>query len=195
MESHDPLELFHDYWKTARQKNDPVADSLSLATVDDQNKPHVRTVLLKTFRDGQIGFVTKAGGKKIAHIAHCSDVECCLSWPTLSLQVRMRCTTTEMENSILDYLWSLRPRDAKIVYHLGFYQSAAIASYQLLEKKFQELKNKLKGKKDIPRSKFYLGFILHPYAIEFLYHNKSRLNKRELYEKKGEVWVKTILTP
>jgi len=101
----------------------------------------------------------------------------------------------QMESTILDYLWSLRLRDAKIVYHLGFQQSVVIPSYQFLERKFHELKDKLKGQKDIPRSKYYIGYVLHPYAIEFLHHKKSRLNERELYEKQGELWLKTILAP
>ena len=195
MESNDPLKLFHHYWEEAKKLDDPDADSVSLATVDAKNRPHVRTVLLKTFRKGEIGFVTREGGEKIAQIKHCNDVECCLAWSTLSLQVRLRCTADEMENAILEYLWSLRTRDAKIVYHLGFHQSVVVPSYQFLEKKFHELKERLKGKKDIPLSKLYTGYILHPYSIEFLHHKKSRLNKRERYEKKGEVWTKQILAP
>ncbi|MBI5300104.1 MAG: hypothetical protein HY877_07440, partial [Deltaproteobacteria bacterium] len=100
MESNDPLKLFHHYWEEAKKLKDPDADSVSLATVDAKNRPHVRTVLLKTFRKGvrerseregeaptalplegalpapAIGFVTREGGEKIAQIKHCNDVEC-----------------------------------------------------------------------------------------------------------------------
>lgn len=191
----NPIQQFQDYWRQAHRKKDPVADSVALATVDAQGKPHVRTVLLKTFKEAEIGFVTRIGGEKIGHIQHLNDVECCLSWPTLSLQVRMRCTTTEMEGGILNMLWSLRPRDAKIMYHLGLKQSVVIPSYQFLVSQFNAMKAKWKGEKEIPRSKFYIGYVLHPYQIEFLHHKLSRLNRRELHEKTEKGWTHTTLAP
>lgn len=191
----EPLKLFHHYWKQAQEKNDPVGDAIGLATVDNRGRPHVRTVLLKTFRYGEIGFVTRAGGKKIDHINHCNDVEFSIFWPTLSLQVRMRCAVEEMDEGLLDLLWSLRARDAKIMYHMGFHQSVIVPSYQFLVGKFKEMQGRWKGEKNIPRAKFYVGYVFHPYEVEFLHQKKSRLNERYLYEKKKESWVKTVLAP
>ena len=195
MASPDPIQLFLRYWKEAREKADPVADALSLATADAAGHPHVRTVLLKQVPDGRFGFVSRVGGKKHEHIAHQNDIECCTHWPTLNLQVRLRCKTETMDKESLGYFWSLRPRDAQIVYSMDFRQSEEISSFQNLTEQFEKIKKQFQKIKAIPLSKFYVGYFLKPYSIEFLYPQKSRLNQRQLYILEDGQWLQKFLAP
>ncbi len=191
----NPIQEFLKQWQEAREKKDPVADSLSLATADADGCPHVRTVLLKQTPDGRFGFVSRLGGKKHEHIAHRNDIECCTYWPTLGLQVRLRCKTEKMDAASLGYFWNLRPREAQIVYSLDFKQSREIDSFHTLERLFEKAKTQFQKIKAIPLSKFYIGYFLQPYEVEFLHVQRNRLNQRELYVLEDDQWQKKILTP
>ena len=191
----DPVQEFKKHWQQALDQKDPVADALYLATVDADGKPHVRTVLLKQVPDGRFGFVTKQGGEKNNHLARCNDVECCTNWPTLGLQVRLRATTEKMDKVSLGFLWQLRPRDAQIVYSMELEQSQKVESFEFLEGLFARLQQQFQKVKAIPLSKFYLGYFLRPYQIEFLWHQQSRLNRRELYRLEKKIWQHSTLTP
>lgn len=191
----NPIQNFLNLWKKAQEKKDPVADAIYLATVDTEGKPYVRTVLLKKLSGDRIGFVSRLGGRKNNHLSHQNDLEFCVNWSTLGLQVRLRCTTAPLNREDRDHLWSLRPRDAQIVYHMGLNQSSEIPSYDWLVNQFESLKEKWRDLKDIVLSKEYIGYELHPYAIEFLSHNITRLNRRDLYEKQGKTWIHKTLAP
>ena len=191
----NPIDQIIQFWKEAREKKDPALDSMYLATVDAEGRPYVRTVLLKQVPDGRFGFVSRLGGKKHEHIAHKNDVECCLHWSTLCLQVRLRCTTEKMDSASLGYFWQLRPREAQIVYSMDFEQSQEIESFSLLEQLFKKAEKQFQKLKSIPLSKFYTGYFLKPYQIEFLWHQQSRLNRRELYKNEEGTWVCSTLTP
>ena len=192
---YSPLKQFNLYWNLARRKKDLVADNLYLATIDSKNNPHVRTVLIKTVDKNGIGFVTQSLGPKIAQLKKTAIVECCVAWPKLHLQVRLRGGVKPMPKKLLKHFWNNRPRDAKLLYSLGLPQSSPIPSYEYLLHQVSALAVKWRRKKKIPLSPYYTGFVIDPKTIEFLHHNPSRLNKREFFEKTSKGWTRTCLAP
>lgn len=190
----NPINEFQKFWNLAHKKKEATADYLSLATVDAKGKPHVRTVLIKAIDKNGVSFVTQALGPKVKQMK-LSRVECCVAWPKLHLQVRLSGKVKPMPKKFLKILWGLRPREAQILYSLGIAQSSPIPSYEFLLNRVTGLAVQWRRKKKIPLSPYYVGFIVEPKTIEFLNHNPSRLNRRELYQKTSRGWRKTFLAP
>lgn len=191
----NPLLQLSRLWRQARRAADATADYLLLATVDGRGRPHVRTVLIKTLDRFGLGFVTNKTGPKVWQFRHFKTVEGCMVWPKRTLQVRVSGAIRPMPKRKVQKLWENRPREAKILYHLGLKQSSPIPSYNYLLKSVAALSQKWAGKKRIPLAPNYVGFVLQPHLIEFLHHNPTRLNKRELYRKTGRGWTRQILAP
>lgn len=191
----NPLLQLRRLWLQSHRAKDPTADYFLLASVDRQKRPHVRTVLVKTLDQNGIGFVTNKTGPKNEQFRLSSTVEGCIIWPSLTLQVRVGGKIGPMSKAIVKKLWDKRPREAKILYHLGLRQSSKIPSYSFLLKNVAKLQKKWRNKKVIPPAPNYIGYLLKPNTIEFLHHHPSRLNRRELYEKTARGWRKTILAP
>lgn len=190
----NPIGSLRRHWHQARRLKDATADYLLLATVD-RRQPRVRTVLIKTLDRRGIGFVTNKTGPKVWQFEHVKTVEGCIVWPKLTLQARVSGIIRPMPKKIVQKLWTLRPRKAQMLYHLGLKQSSPIPSYDYLLKSVGRLAKKWAMKKQIPPAPNYVGFILEPNQIEFLHHNPSRLNKRELFRKKKGRWIPCILAP
>lgn len=191
----NPLRQFRRLWLQSHRAKESTADYFLLASVDRQKKPHVRTVLIKTLDQNGIGFVTNRTGPKNEQFRLSSTVEGCIVWPSLALQIRVSGKIRPMPKTIIKKLWDKRPREAKILYHLGLKQSSKIPSYSFLLKSVATLQKKWRDKKTIPPAPNYIGYVLQPKAVEFLHHHPSRLNKRELYEKTARGWHKIILAP
>ncbi|MDO8494039.1 MAG: pyridoxamine 5'-phosphate oxidase family protein [Deltaproteobacteria bacterium] len=195
MTKQSPILKAVSYWEHAHKNRDKTADYLLLATVDAKKRPHVRSVLIKTFDEKGIGFVTNKTGPKVQQFKKNKMVEGCIIWPTLCMQVRIAGTLRPMAKKQIDFFWSKRDRQAQILYSLGLPQSSEIPSYAYLLEEVRKLGEKWKDKKVIPTAPNYVGFILAPKTIEFLHHNISRLNQREFFTKTKQGWKLSFLAP
>ncbi|MBI2342890.1 MAG: pyridoxal 5'-phosphate synthase [Deltaproteobacteria bacterium] len=190
-----PLEQTATYWKEARKKKDAAAETMALATVDGEGIPAVRTVLVKGIDVRGFHFVTRARSPKVAHIAAQPLVELCIHWASLKVQIRSRGRVHPMPDDEVESLWRPRPRDAQLLYHLEFAQSALIPSTHYLLQQLADARRRWRGEKVIPRSPWYVGYIIEPLWIEFLYHSLIRLNRRERHTWDGRAWIVTYLAP
>lgn len=190
----NPVSAFKKFWCEARRRQDPCADYIALAT-SAKGKPQVRTVLLKTLDRQGAGFVTQSLGPKGRLLRKNPFVSGCIVWPTLSLQVRFTGRTKPMSRSVLEKLWKNRPREAKLLYHLGIPQSSRIPSFAHLLKEISKLEKVWRGKKRIPLSPHYVGFIIGMETVEFFHHHPARLNRREFFRKTSKGWVESCLAP
>ncbi len=192
---YSPLKQFNLYWKEALRKKEPNAEYLYFATADRKKRPHVRTVLIKTVDKKGVGFVTQSLGPKTGQMRQSKYVEACVNWPKMKMQIRLGGKVAPMSNSVVKKLWKKRPREAQLLYSLGIPQSSPIPSYEYLLRRLSALAVQWRGKRKIPLSKYYVGFVIEPEMIEFLHHSQARLNLREHYRKTSKGWMKTILAP
>jgi len=191
----NPIEQLQIFWQKARRTKEPSADGLYLATVDETGRPHVRTVLVKSIGPEGIGFVTNATGPKAAQIKAHPYVEACIHWTKMEMQIRVAGEVVPMPVSELEALWKIRPREAQILYGLGISQSSVIPSYGFLIKQVLKKAKEWASLKAPPRAPNYIGFLIVPHRIEFLYYHSTRLSERHLFEKTSTGWKKTILAP
>ncbi len=190
----EPFSLFERWMQQAcdAQLVDPTA--MVVATVDSQQRPFQRIVLLKRFDDQGFVFFTNLGSRKAQQIEHNSAVSLLFPWHPLERQVAVSGHATKLSTAeVLKYFLS-RPKDSQIAAWVS-QQSSKISARQVLEAKFLEMKNKF-AQGDVPVPSFWGGFRVVPDSIEFWQGGEKRLHDRFLYSREAEQgWTIDRLAP
>ena len=175
----DPILQFEDWFRYACETVPMDPNAVSIATVDEDNKPSTRTVLLKYFDERGFVFFTNFGSKKSEHIASNPHVALLFFWSEAARQVKIRGTAEKIPTSeTLKYFVS-RPRGSQIGAWVSA-QSSVISSRSLLETEFQKIKKKFKNK-EVPLPSFWGGYRVVPSEVEFWQGRRNRLHDRFLY--------------
>jgi len=180
----DPIIQFEDWFRYACETVPMDPNAVSISTVDSQNMPSSRTVLLKYFDANGFVFFTNFESKKAEHIEANPNVALLFFWSDAARQVKIRGTAERIPASeTLKYFVS-RPRGSQIGAWVST-QSSVISSRSLLEAKFQEIKKKFKNK-DVPLPSFWGGYRVVPYEIEFWQGRRNRLHDRFQYTRRQD---------
>lgn len=192
--SDNPIVQFADWFRYACETVPMDPNALSIATVDDQNRPSSRTVLLKYFDDRGFVFFTNYESDKAVHIDANPNVALLFFWSDAARQVKIRGRAERISaKETLKYFMS-RPRGSQIGAWVSA-QSSVISSRSLLEIKFQEIKQKF-SKKEIPLPSFWGGYRVVPDEIEFWQGRRNRLHDRFQYTKQDDgSWTIARLAP
>ncbi len=175
----DPIVQFEDWFRYACETVAMDPNAFSISTVDSQNRPSSRTVLLKYFDETGFVFFTNFESKKSEHIATNPHVALLFFWSDAARQVKIRGTAEKIPMSeTLKYFVS-RPRGSQIGAWVSA-QSSVISSRSLLETEFQKLKKKFKNK-EVPLPSFWGGYRVVPYEVEFWQGRRNRLHDRFRY--------------
>ena len=190
----DPVVQFEDWFRYACETVPMDPNAVSLATVDGQNRPSSRTVLLKYFDERGFVFFTNYDSKKATQIEANPNVALLFFWSDAARQVKIRGKAARIPSSeTLKYFMS-RPRGSQIGAWVSA-QSSIISSRSLLESKFQEMKKKF-SKKEIPLPSFWGGYRVVPHEIEFWQGRRNRLHDRFQYTKQDDgSWTIERLAP
>ena len=194
MDSDNPLELFKIWMSEAEKKeiNDP--NALSLATVDKNNQPHVRMILLKGFSEKGFVFYTNLNSPKSHDIKINPRAEMCFHWKSLQRQVRIFGSMTQVSDIEADAYFNSRPYESRIGAWASN-QSKAMSKREDFLKKIDEVKNKYRDVNNVPRPKNWSGWCLSPLSFEFWLGDKFRIHERLKYNKVSENWKKEIIYP
>jgi len=192
--SDDPVAQFEDWFRYACETVPMDPNAVSLSTVDAQNRPFSRTVLLKYFDEKGFVFFTNYDSKKAVHIETNPNVALLFFWSDAARQVKIRGKAVRIPTSeTLKYFVS-RPRGSQIGAWVSA-QSSVISSRALLENKFQEMKEKFSNKK-IPLPSFWGGYRVVPEEVEFWQGRRNRLHDRFQYTKQDDgSWLIERLAP
>ncbi|MBT8103955.1 MAG: pyridoxamine 5'-phosphate oxidase [Gammaproteobacteria bacterium] len=190
----DPVVQFEDWFSYACETVPMDPNAFSIATVDKQNRPSSRTVLLKYFDEKGFVFFTNFESKKAGHIERNPNVAMLFFWSDAARQVKIRGVAEKIPTSeTLKYFVS-RPRGSQIGAWVSA-QSSVISSRSLLETEFQKLKTKFKNK-EVPLPSFWGGYRVVPYEIEFWQGRRNRLHDRFQYTKQDDgSWTIERLAP
>lgn len=175
----DPIVQFEDWFRYACETVPMDPNAVSISTVDGQNQPSSRTVLLKYFDEKGFVFFTNFASKKAEHIETNPNVALLFFWSGAARQVKIRGTAEKIPTSETLKYFVARPRGSQIGAWVSA-QSSVISSRSLLETEFQKLKNKFKNK-EVPLPSFWGGYRVVPYEIEFWQGRRNRLHDRFQY--------------
>jgi pyridoxamine 5'-phosphate oxidase len=191
----EPFALFHAWFAEARETEQaPVeANAMTLATVDDQGRPHCRVLLLKGLDTQGFTFFTNYDSAKGQQLAARPFAAMTFFWPTLERQVRIEGRVVKVTPEESDAYFQVRPLGSR----LGAWaspQSRVIADRAELEGLIQQTEQRfLDTQPHCPDH--WGGYRLLPERIEFWQGRSSRLHDRLNYRLAEGNWVRERLAP
>lgn len=190
----DPIVQFERWFSDACGPDRMDPNAMTLSTVDADNRPASRTVLLKYFDDRGFVFFTNLESRKASHIAANANVALLFFWRELGRQISIRGTAAKIPSAETLKYFATRPRGSQIGAWVSS-QSSIISARSLLEAKFEELKQKFRDG-DVPLPSFWGGYRVAPLEIEFWQGRENRLHDRFLYTRQdNDRWRIDRLAP
>ena len=190
----DPIVQFERWFSDACGPDRMDPNAMTLSTVDADNRPASRTVLLKYFDDRGFVFFTNLESSKASHIAANASVALLFFWRELGRQISIRGTAAKIPSAETLKYFATRPRGSQIGAWVSS-QSSIISARSPLEAKFEELKQKFRDG-EIPLPSFWGGYRVAPLEIEFWQGRENRLHDRFLYTRQdNDRWRIDRLAP
>ena len=190
----EPIALFHQWFSDAvKTEQAPVeANAMTLATVDQEGRPHCRVLLLKGLDAQGFTFFTNYESQKGKDLAIRPQAALLFHWHELERQVRIKGVVERVSPAESDEYFHSRPAASRI----GAWaspQSAEIPNREFLEEAEKRFAADFGDKP--PRPDHWGGYRLHPTEIEFWQGRPSRLHDRIHYQLDGAHWRIARLAP
>lgn len=190
----DPAEQFGRWYREAELAV-PLAEAMTLATVDADGAPDARMVLLKGHGSDGFRFFTNYESAKGKQIAADPRAALVVYWREQDRQVRVRGRLERLPAPESDAYFATRLRESR----LGAWaspQSQPLPGREALEERLAEVEARWEGEGEIPRPDHWGGFLLRPATVEFWQGQRARLHDRFLYSReRGGGWRVERLAP
>lgn len=178
----DPLDQFAEWFALAVGEV-PLAEAMTLATVDEAGTPDARMVLLKGHGPDGFRFFTNLESAKAAQLDAVRRGALVVYWRELDRQVRARGAVERLGDRQSDEYFATRPRQAQV----GAWaspQSTPIGSRDQLDALVDEQVIRFEGE-SVPRPGHWGGYRLIPELVEFWQGQTGRLHDRFRYRRGG----------
>jgi pyridoxamine 5'-phosphate oxidase len=181
----NPIAQFAAWWELA-EREVPLCDAMTLATVDAEGAPDARMVLLKGFGADGFRFFTNRESAKAEQIAAAERAALVIYWREVDRQVRVRGTVEPLSDAESDAYFVTRPRDSQ----LGAWaspQSRPLRDRAELDALLEEVTERF-GEDDVPRPPHWGGYLVRHEEVEFWQGQVARMHDRFRYTREGEGW-------
>lgn len=189
----DPMVQFKHWFEDVlkNEKNDPTA--MVLSTVDKNDYPDSRVVLLKGLQEGNFIFYSNYKSTKAEQISNKPYAALNFYWPQMARQVRIRGRVKRVDEKQSDLYFSSRPIKSQFS-AIASPQSHEIPDRDTLEKVLNDLLQN-QGQGPIVRPEFWGGYMIIPDEIEFWQGRDNRLHDRIHYYREKQQWRHHRLAP
>lgn len=190
----NPIDQFEYWFKDAMKSEGSEVNACTLSTLDENNCPDGRIVLLKFFAEDGFTFYTNYESKKAQQLAKHPFASLTFYWRTRERQVRVKGRVEKVPAEISDAYYNERPEGSRI----GAWaspQSQEIPDRAYLQQRVDEVKKQFEGE-ELKRPDFWGGYILIPTEVEFWQGRPSRLHDRIVYSiDENGAWATKRLAP
>jgi pyridoxamine 5'-phosphate oxidase len=190
----NPIIKFQQWWQEALA-NSPLnqKSAVCVSTIDEHGFPSARFVDLKSANETGFTFCTYIDSAKGKHLRRNPNTAITIWWDHVSYQVRIVGVAELIEEAEAERIWKTRNRSAQLT-TTAFEQSQILANEEQLNSRLAQATSEF-AEQEIPKPEHWGGYCVKPVSIEFLTFRESRLHLRELYERKGDSWIKHLLQP
>ncbi|HET9646664.1 MAG TPA: pyridoxamine 5'-phosphate oxidase [Microlunatus sp.] len=193
----DPLILFATWLADAFAAKEagvlPEPTAMVVCTVDSDQRPSSRTVLLKEADTRGFVFFTNYDSRKGRELAANPATALLFGWYPLQRQVRVEGPATPVDRAESEAYFATRPRGSQ----LGAWasaQSSEVSSAEALEQSYRRAEERF-GDGEVPCPPQWGGYRVRAETVEFWQGQPSRMHDRLSYRRSGEAWTITRLAP
>ena len=191
--SQEPYLEIKYFLEQARDKDLRDWNGMTVSTVDEEQRPSSRVVLLKKFTDDGLFFYTNYKSKKGKDISKNNNVSVNFWWRELQVQIRVSGLISEASRSESEEYFNSRPKGSRISAIVSK-QSEEIESFESFQKTVEEAINNL-DEKDIKLPDHCGMYKIMPSQIEIWKEGEFRRHERTLFKLEGKKWIKSYLSP
>jgi pyridoxamine 5'-phosphate oxidase len=173
---------------------EPTAMVLTTIASDPADRPHARTVLLKSHNDEGFTFYTNRTSRKGRDLAANSRACVLFPWYGLGRQVIAEGAVTPLTTEESEPYFHSRARGSQVGAWASR-QSTVLASRAVLEDRYTELLERWPEGTEVPMPDFWGGYRLEPDRVEFWQSRPSRLHDRFCYQLVTGCWNINRLSP
>jgi pyridoxamine 5'-phosphate oxidase len=191
----DPLTLLADDRRRARVAGDPWANLCVLATIDAQQIPQARVVVLRDIEQRFALFINGTS-PKYAQLDLSRQHAILVYLASLGVQYRLTVSFEPVPTTLVRKSWLDRPRIPKVMdwlYDQFQPQSSVVPSRDHLVERYKVIDAQLAPNVEAPAGA--LGFYLVAEYIERLELASDRIHARTSYRRDGALWHTTELIP
>jgi len=177
----NPLELFQKWFFEVDASNTiDEANAMTISTLGKDGYPKSRVVLLKRYTYEGFIFYTNYLSEKGRAIEANPNV--CLSffWHQAERQIIIKGTAEKISENLSDGYFETRPKGSQLSAIVS-QQSEIVKDRAYLDQKLKELELEYEGK-EVPRPKYWGGYLVRPIEIEFWQGRANRLHDRIRYQ-------------
>lgn len=199
MSTEDPLEEVAAARDAARDRDDPMANLGTLATVDATGQPWARTLAVRAVNAEGVVLSASSLSPKWAQLTHEPRAELVLYFGSLGRQFRLQGRIEARTGSLRDELWCGLSRCSQLVerlYRPDRPQSSPLESREDLSRWITEEADAHPADHAIPAPESFLALQLVADRIELWTGSfEDRLHHRELATRTTGGWTRRLLVP
>ena len=188
----EPYLLFKSKYDEAYSAGQKVIEAISISTFENKtNEVDSRFVNLKFVSENEFIFFSNYESPKANSFKTHDQIAALIYWSSTNVQIRMKAKIIKMSNDYNQRYFESRS-DKKNALAISSNQSKPINSYKQVIENF----NKSLNNDDLKKCpKYWGGYSFTPYYFEFWEGHESRLNKREVFNKKDGNWAHSFVQP
>lgn len=186
-----PVDQFARWFEQALSAQVPEPNAMTLATADAQGRPSARIVLLKGYDEQGFVFYTNYASRKGRDLAEQPWASLLFFWQPLERQVRIEGPVERVPAEESDAYFHSRPLGSRI----GAWASNQSQPVSREELEAREAEFSARFGDTPPRPDHWGGYRIRPERVEFWQGRPSRLHDRLSYERQGDGWRITRLSP
>jgi pyridoxamine 5'-phosphate oxidase len=188
----NPLVELDGWIEEARREGVPQPASVALVTADADGWPSARTITLKRIEADALIFTTALWTRKASEIEANPRVALLFHWPSLGRQAHVTGEAARAGRALDEQLWRERPLHHQLQAIVS-HQGETIDDLDPLRARLAHLVEVQETPPPCPED--WGAIRIQPQTIELWQEAPDRIHERRLFEREGEGWKTSLLSP